>query len=256
MRKIFCTENRKISNSLHYSSFVIEPLELGQAVTLGNMLRRTLLSDLTGFGVESVRINDIKHEFTPISSIREDVIEILSNIKKIVFKESILIREKVQGYKKFLLPGFISETGPIIITAGMLKIPENSFMILNPEEYICTVTDKAPFFCEMDIKLGTGYSLAEEKENKSIEHSFYIDKPKTLFLDTNFSPVQKVNFKVKLISDSKGNLKESLIIEIFTNAARTPSRSLQEALKILSDLLISLMNNNNFLKNYSDLASV
>jgi DNA-directed RNA polymerase subunit alpha len=102
----------------HYGSFIIEPLEIGQGITLGNSLRRTLLSDLTGYAISGVRMNNIKHEFSMIEGLREDVLEVLLNLKEIVFKSSFCSKIKKNQTE---VKGFLNVKGPTVVTAGMFK---------------------------------------------------------------------------------------------------------------------------------------
>ncbi len=226
------------------SSFIIEPLETGQGITLGNSLRRTLLADLTGFAITGVRINNLKHEFSIIEGIREDVLEILLNLKEIIFKPSLILKEKVNqkgNIASLQFKAFLNVKGPLIVTAGMLFLPKDAFQIINPEQYICTIIDDSNLYLEIDIENGVGYQLTDESRKKKFKEKLSILKPTTLFVDAIFMPVKRVNYKIKLIHDSYGNIKESLYLEIYTNGSITPKRSLNEAIKILINLFSSLL---------------
>ena len=146
------------------------------------------------------------------------------------------------------MKAFLNVKGPIIVTAGMLKLPKNTVTILNPEQYICTIVDDSDFYLSLDIENGKGYKLTEEARKQKIEKKLSALNPTTLSIDSLFMPIKKVNYKIKLIHDSKGNIKESLIFEIVTNSSITPQRSLQEALKILIELFSSLFFTPEFLK--------
>jgi len=238
MSTINCIENYIDKEKNHYGSFLIEPLEIGQGITLGNALRRTLLSDLTGFSIIGVRINNTKHEFQTIGSVREDILEILLNLKEIVFKESSYRGKNSTASKK--LKGFLAIKGPKIITAGMFQLPENQLKILNPNQYICTLVTNDEFYLEIDIEKGKGYRLADENRKRKVQEYLSPLKPSTLFIDSIFMPIKKVNYKIKLIYDTKGNIKESLNLEIITNGSITPRRSIQDSLKILMNLFYPL----------------
>jgi DNA-directed RNA polymerase subunit alpha len=241
-----CIETSTDSEKNISSSFVIEPLEAGQGITLGNSLRRTLLSDISGFAVTGARINNLKNEFALIEGIREDVLEILLNLKEIVFKPSLILKEKNSHLRKKTLlkfKAFLNVQGPLIVTAGMFYLPKDSFQILNPEQYICTIVDDSNFYLEIDIENGIGYQLMDECRKKDIQEKLSILKPTTLPVDSIFTPVRKVNFKIKLIHDSFGQIKESLLLEILTNGSLTPKRSLLEAVKILIHLFYPLLLN-------------
>jgi DNA-directed RNA polymerase subunit alpha len=242
MSTLNCIETYIDKNQNHYGCFIIEPLEIGQGITLGNTLRRTLLSDLYGYGITGVRINNLKHEFSVIEDIREDTLEVILNLKEIIFKSSFSTKfDQANSLKAFL-----NVKGPLIVTAGLFQLPNNSLKIINPSQYICTIIDTSEFYLEIDIENGKGYKLTEENRRQRVERQISSNKPSTLFIDTIFMPIKKVNYKIKLIHDSKGNLKESLILEITTNGSITPKRSLNEALKILMNLFYSLFITPNF----------
>ena len=112
MSTLTCIENSTDQEKSHYGCFIIEPLEAGQGITLGNALRRTLLSDLSGFAIVGVRINNVKHEFASIPGLREDILEVLLNLKEIVFKTAFSYKDKNFSPT---LKGFLNVKGPIII---------------------------------------------------------------------------------------------------------------------------------------------
>ena len=221
----------------YYGSFLIGPVDIGYGITLGNTLRRILLSNLSAFAITGLRINNLKHEFTFLEGVREDLLEIILNLKEIIFRSSYFSQKK--NYKKF--KGFLKTTGPCILTAGMFNLPKNLLKIINPHQYIGTLTTAEPFLLEIDIENGSGYTLGETKENFYNQHSLISKENTTIFLDTNFNPIKKVNYKIKLINDSQGILKETLFIEIMTNGSITPTRSLQESLKIIVTFFSSLL---------------
>jgi DNA-directed RNA polymerase subunit alpha len=239
-----CVETSNSEDKNILSSFIIEPLATGQGITLGNSLRRTLLSDLTGFAITGVRINNLKHEYSIIEEIREDILEILLNLKEIVFKPSLKLKQEI-SQKSDELPlkwkAFINIKGPVVVTAGMFYLPKNAFKIINPEQYICTILTESDLYIEVDIENGVGYKLIEDSRKKEMLEKLSVLKPTTLLVDSIFMPVKKVNYKIKLIHDSYGNIKESLFLEILTNGSITPKRSLQESIKILINLFYPLL---------------
>ena len=249
MNKLICLESYVQKDNNAYGNFVIEPLEIGQGITLGNTLRRTLLSDLTGFAITGVRINNLKHEFAIIEGLREDTLEILLNLKEVIFRSSFSKQKQKNKFK-----GFLSVQGPMVVTAGMLQLPKNTLKIINPNQYICTIADNSELYIEIDIENGKGYQLVEENRKKRIGETFFPDRPTTLLIDSLFLPVKKVNYKVKLVHDTKGNIKESLNIEILTNGSITPKRAIQESLKILINLFYPLFITPDFLSVSSTLA--
>ena len=244
MSTLTCIETYIDQEKNHYGCFLIEPLEVGQGITLGNALRRTLLSDLTAFSITGVRINNLKHEFSIIEGLREDVLEVLLNLKEVIFKSSFSLKEEIPSSKH---KAFLHVKGPVIVTAGMFHLPKNIFRIINPNQYICTIVNDSEFYLELDIENGKGYRLTDEIRKKSLEKKIKNDKATTLMVDSMFMPIKKVNYKIKLIHDSQGNIKESLNIEIVTNGSITPKRSLHESVKILMNMFYPLLLSFNFL---------
>ena len=237
MSTLSCIETYKDKEQNIYGCFLIEPLEVGQGITLGNALRRTLLSDLTSLAITGVRVNNLKHEFASIQGIREDVLEIILNLKEIVFKNNFPSKKLENNFK---FKGFLNVQGPVIVTAGMLNLPQNIVKIINPNQYICTITDNSEFYLEIDIENGKGYRLTDENRKRTVDKKFQLSNPSTLFVDALFMPIKKVNYKVKLIHDTKGNIKESLNLEVITNGSITPKRAIQESLKVIMNLIYTL----------------
>jgi DNA-directed RNA polymerase subunit alpha len=249
MNTLTCIENYTNKDQTNYGCFLIEPLEIGQGITIGNALRRTLLSDLTGFAITGVRINNLKHEFAIIEGVREDTLEILLNLKEITFKPSFQFQKNLTKIK-----GFINVKGPTIVNAGMLNLPPEKVKIINPNQYICTIVDNSELYLEIDLEKGKGYRLTEENRKQNISEKLIPNYPSTLLIDSIFMPVKKMNYKVKLIHDSVGNIKESLTVEIVTNGSITPKRSIQEATKILLNLFYPLLLTKDFLTISSELS--
>jgi DNA-directed RNA polymerase subunit alpha len=251
MNKLTCIESYVDNNRNSYGCFLIEPLEIGQGLTLGNTFRRTLLSDLTGFSITGVRINNLKHEFATIEGLREDTLEVLLNLKEIIFKTKLN-----SNNNQLKLTGFLNIKGPKIVTAGLFNLPKETLKILNPNQYICTIVDNSELYLEIDIENGKGYRLTEDiNQTYSTQKTPVQTKgPITLSVDAIFMPVKKVNYKIKLISDTKGNIKESLSLEVWTNGSLTPQRSMQESLKILINLFYPLFINSNMLSFSSELS--
>jgi DNA-directed RNA polymerase subunit alpha len=238
-----CIQNDFQNNDGYSGIFIIEPLDLGQGITLGNAIRRVLLSDISGPAITGVRINNLKHEFKAIEGVREDALEILLNIKEIIFREKYSFDKPIDLFQK----AYLKVKGPCIVTANMLKLPFEKLQIVNPNQYICTLTKNLKLYIELDIEKGKGYRLYDHEVVQIGEEFFDPIKSSTLKVDALFMPIKRVNYKVKLINDSKGNLKESLILEIVTNGSITPKRALQESLKALIDLIYPLFLTQNFL---------
>ena len=239
MIKLNLTINPIKSLDSNLNSFIIEPLNIGQGITLGNSLRRILLSDITGFSLTGTRINNIKHEFSLLQGIREDILEIILNLKDIIVKPSFIFLNQINKFNNSFskLKGYLNIKGPSIVTAGLFKLPKDIISILNPNQYICTIVDDSELYMEIDIESGKGYKLVNYQ---NINNNILNNTPSTLLIDAVFSPIKRVNFKVKLITDSYGNIKESLIIDILTNGSITSKRALQESLKILLNLIYPL----------------
>ena len=220
----------------YYGSFIIEPIELNQGITLANALRRTLLNDLSSFSITGFRVNDLKHEFSNLEGIKEDILELKSNLKEIIFKNSF----NFLNPESQILKGILNIKGPTIITAGMIQLPKNTLKIINPTHYIGTLTNTANFILEMDIEKNVGYLGLDDYY---IQTNNYKNNFHTFLIDTNFNPIINVNYKIKLIHDTKGHLKESIFLEITTNGSITPKRSLQEASKLILNLFYPLLLN-------------
>lgn len=228
----------------YYGSIIIEPLEIGQGITLGNTIRRILLSNITGYAITGVRINNLKHEFSNIEGIREDILELLLNLKSIIFQSSIFTPNNNPKYK-----GFLNIKGPSIITAGMFNLPKHCLKIINPNQYIGTIITSTNLYIEIDIENNLNYQF--KNEIKDITKN-QINEPITLKLDSIYMPILKVNYKIKLIYDDNGYIKESLILDILTNGSITPKRALQEAIKNILTLFYPLLINSNFIKIFSN----
>jgi len=199
----------------NYGKFIIEPLEKGYGVTLGNSLRRTLLSSMWGAAATAIRIEGITHEFDTISGVKEDVIEIILNIKELVVKifsdEPQVLKLKAKGKK--------------IITAADIT-PNINVEILNPDLKIATLSGHAKLDMEIVVEKGMGYSLAEK--NKKTGQS--VD---TIFIDSFFSPISKVRYDVETASLSQFSNYEKLTLEVFTNKSLLPDEALSKSANIL-----------------------
>jgi len=199
----------------NYGKFIIEPLEKGYGVTLGNSLRRTLLSSMWGAAATAIRIEGITHEFDTITGVKEDVIEIILNIKELVVKifadEPQILKLKAKGKKT--------------VTAADIT-PNINVEILNPDLKIATLNGNAKLYMEIVVEKGMGYLLAEK--NKKSDQS--VD---TIFIDSFFSPITKVRYDVETASLSQFSNYEKLTLEIFTNKSILPDEALSKSANIL-----------------------
>ncbi len=203
----------------NYSRFIIEPLERGYGVTLGNGLRRVLLSSIQGAAPVSMRITGSLHEFSAIEGVYEDVTEIVLNVK------SIIVRQ--HGDEMTTLTLKTNQKGKV--TAGMFE-GSPDIEILNPDQHICELTDDIEFEMQIDIDSGSGYNVAEQNKRE--------DAPVgTIFVDSLFSPVTKVSYQVENTRVGQKTDYDRLILEVSTNGAITPEDALSYAAKLLKDHL-------------------
>lgn len=221
---IKCLKSEKIESGACHGRFVINSLRSGQGITIGNQLRRVLLGDLGGMAISAVRIAGITHEFSTIPGVREDILEILLNLKGIVLKnesnETQFGRLKVQG--------------PAVVTADLIQLPSN-LEIINPNHYIATISTSNILEIEFKFEYGTGYKLATQ--------TFTDDVEDYLQLDTVFMPIQKVDFKIENVYDSTKNITERLLLDIWTNGSISPNEALESAAQVIVDLFTLLINN-------------
>nr|WDA98984.1 RNA polymerase alpha subunit [Sciadococcus taiwanensis] len=215
--QIECLESRIDGPRDLYSKFEIAPLKQGQGITLGNALRRSLLADLEGVSIVAVRIAGVSHEFSTISGVREDVLEILLNLKEIVFTseitESQIGRLRVQG--------------PAIITAAQLELPPEIHLV-DPQQYIATICNTNIIEMEFKIEKGTGYRLIE-KNSSSLSVDY-------LQVDAVFMPIKKVNYYVQENKLENEDFQDKLILEVYTNGSITPQNAIIKGAEILTDL--------------------
>nr|BCQ06559.1 RNA polymerase alpha subunit [Nitzschia putrida] len=221
--KIKCIKLQKTESGASYGQFLITLTKSGQGITIGNSLRRILLNDLGGLAISSVRISNVKHEFSIIPGVREDVLNVLLNLKGIIFKNKKNIK-KVQF-------GRLKKKGPSIVTASSFKLPDH-IEIINLKHYIMTISESNLVEIEIKIEYGTGYKLALDTFSK--QNSEFLQ------IDSIFMPVKKVNFKVENIYNNKFNIKERLFLEIWTNGSITPNFALLSAAKILINLFFNI----------------
>ena len=202
------------ATSQQYGRYIIGPLESGYGVTLGNALRRVLLSSLPGAAVTSIRIIDVPHEFTTIPHVREDVIRIILQIKK--------LRLKMEGEGPLRM--YLEARGEGVVTAGDIQAPPE-IEILNPDLYLFTTdSDEARVEMEFTVEWGRGYSPAEERGRVGIGE---------LPVDAIFSPVRRVAFDVEKARVGQMTDYDRLTMEIWTDGRIAPMEALKEAARIL-----------------------
>ncbi|SRR5579883_686541 len=216
--QVECVESRTERDQSQNSKFVIEPLERGQGITLGNALRRVLLSNLEGAAVTSVRIAGVNHEFATISGVREDVLDILLNMKKVVLK----------SYSSQPQIGRLLVQGPATVTADQFDLP-SEVELVDPNQYIATLSAGSTLELEFRIERGKGYRAVDKNRDETAALDF-------LQIDSLFMPVRKVNYSVEDARVGGSIEKDRLIMEIWTNGSLTPQEALSQAANILVDL--------------------
>lgn len=215
-----------------FGQFEFRPLEKGYGVTIGNALRRILLSSLEGYAITAIKINGVDHEFSTIKGVIEDVTEIVLNLKQVRFKKI----NDGDDFEKI----FVSVKGQEQFTAGDIAKHTNSFKILNPELVICNMEPFVNFEIELTIEKGRGYLPAEENKPKDATIGL-------IPIDAIFTPIKNVKYSVDDYRVEQKTDYEKLTIEISTDGSIHPEEALKEAAKILiqhfmlfSDELITL----------------
>ena len=221
---IKCLKSEKIESGSMYGQFLINSLLPGQGITIGNLLRRVLLSDLGGTTITAVRIAGVRDEFSIIPGVREDILEILLNLKGIVFKSTTTD----------LSFGRLKIKGPAVISANSIQLPSN-LEIVNPNHYIATISTSNILEIEFKFEHGTGYKLAGQT---------FCDKSEDfLQIDAIFMPIQKVDFKIENVYDNSNCITERLFLDIWTNGSISPEEALTSASKFIIELFNSIMEN-------------
>lgn len=211
-----------------YGKFEIEPLERGFGTTLGNALRRVMLSSLPGDAITSIKIDGVAHEFQKIDGVIEDVTAIVLNVK------SIVLKNHSDDYNKVLR---LEKTGPCTITAADIE-KDADIEIFNPDQVICTLAEGGSINIELTIGNGRGYVRAEE--NKKL---FDKNKMNVIAVDSSYSPIERINYEVEPARVGQNDHYDKLILEVWTNGSITPeesialgSRILIEHFNVLADL--------------------
>ncbi len=203
------------SDPTRFATVIAEPLERGFGQTLGNALRRVLLSSLQGAAVQSVHIDGVLHEFSSIAGVREDVTDIVLNVK------DISIKMQGEGPKRMV----VKKSGPGVVTAGDIQTV-GDVVVLNPELQICTLDEGAEIRMEFTVNSGKGYVAAERNRPE--------DAPIGLIpVDSLFSPVRKVSYKVENTREGQILDYDKLTLTIETNGAISPDDALAYSARIL-----------------------
>ena len=220
-------ENRTVKSSEenpHKATLTVEPFERGFGVTVGNALRRVLLSSLQGAAITSIQVQGVLHEFSSIPGVREDVTDMVLNLKGVAVKMS------VEGPKRLRL----TAEGPCTVTAGMINLV-NGVEIMNPDHVICTLDQGAELNAELTVETGSGYVPASAQQNE--------DSPIGLIpIDAIFSPILKVAYKVENTRVGQRTDFDKLLLTVETDGSVMPEDAVAFAARILQDQLQPMIN--------------
>jgi DNA-directed RNA polymerase subunit alpha len=220
--QVECVESSTDADYSQYSRFILEPLDRGQGTTIGNALRRVLLSNLQGAAVTAVRIAGVNHEFATIPGVREDVLDILLNMKQMVLR----------SHSSEPQIGRLFVQGPATVTSKNFELSAD-VEVINPDQYVATLSTDATLEMEFKVELGKGYKSISKSQDDSAALDF-------LQLDAIFMPVRKVNYTVEDARVGGALEKDRLILDVWTNGSLTPQESLSQAAMILVDLFSPL----------------
>ncbi len=202
----------------NYGKFEFRPLEPGYGITIGNALRRILLSSLEGFAITSIKIDGVEHEFSTIPGVIEDVTNIILNIKKVRLKQVV---EEIESEKVV-----INISGTEVFKAGDISKHLSGFEVLNPELVICKLSPSASFTIEFTINKGRGYVPADENRTAN-------DELNVIPIDSIYTPIRNVKYAVENYRVEQKTDYEKLVLEITTDGSILPKEALKEAAKIL-----------------------
>ena len=220
--KVECVE---VGDNGKYGKFVVEPLERGFGHTLGNSLRRVLLSSLPGAAVSSVHIEGVQHEFSTIPGVTEDVTEIILNLK------GLAVKMYGEGPKSVI----IDKIGPGELTAADIKVDEE-IEIINPEMHIATLNEDAHVQMTLRLERGRGYVSADKNKARDITMPIGV-----IAMDSIFTPIHKVNYTVEDKRVGQSNDYDRLTLEVWTNGTLKPEEAVSGAASILTEHLVSFV---------------
>ena len=220
--KVECVE---VGDNGKYGKFVVEPLERGFGHTLGNSLRRVLLSSLPGAAVSSVHIEGVQHEFSTIPGVTEDVTEIILNLK------GLAVKMYGEGPKSVI----VDKIGPCELTAADIKVDEE-IEIINPEMHIATLNEDAHLQMTLRLERGRGYVSAEKNKARDITMPIGV-----IAIDSIFTPIHKVNYTVEDKRVGQSNDFDRLTLEVWTNGTLKPEEAVSGAASILTEHLASFV---------------
>ena len=213
-----------LSDDGRCGKFIAEPLERGYGITLGNSLRRILLSSLPGYAVTSIKIDGVLHEFSIVPGVKEDVTEIVLNIKGIIAKLHTTAPKTV----------IIDVTGEYEVTAGDIK-QDSDIEILNPSHHIATVAENERFYRELTFECGRGYVSQERNKKEHLLQLGNVSAPiGTIYTDSIYTPVDKVSYTVENTRVGDNTDFDKLTLEVYTNGTLNPDDAVSLAAKVLS----------------------
>jgi DNA-directed RNA polymerase subunit alpha len=210
---------RKLETSANYGKFDIEPLEPGFGTTLGNTLRRVLLSSLWGAAVTSIQIDGVAHEFTAIPHVKEDVTEVILNLKKLCLK----------SFTEDPVTLLLDVKGPAEVKASHIQT-SSDVEIVNPDLYICTLAAKGHLRMELNVERGKGYVPAERNKREGQPIG-------VIPIDAIFSPVEKANFTVEKTRVGQSTDYDRLLIEVWTDGTMSPEQAVSTAASLFTEHL-------------------
>ena len=218
-------EKVEVSSQPFYGKFVCEPLERGFGITIGNSLRRIILSSLYGAAITSVKFDAVMHEFSVIEGVLEDVSEIILNLKEVRFKIADPEPKTVR----------IEASGEGEVAAGDIISDDGKCEVLNPKQHIATLSEKGTLKMEMVVKIGKGYSLAENNKDE--------DAPAgTIPIDAVFSPIKRVNYVVGNARVGQRTDYDKLTLEVWTDGSILPEDAVAYSAKILKEQMSIFIN--------------
>lgn len=224
-REMIKPEKLQVSSTSTYGKFVCEPLERGYGITMGNTLRRVMLSSLHGAAITSVKIDQVEHEFSNIPGMLEDVSEIILNLKQVRLKTRDTQQRRLICKAK----------GEGIVTAGQFSSPDGAVEILNPDTHIATLSAEGALKMEMVVRVGKGYALSEANKEE--------DAPiGTIPIDAVFSPIKRVNYVVGNARVGQRTDYDKLTLEVWTDGSITPEDAVAFGAKIFKDQMSIFIN--------------
>jgi DNA-directed RNA polymerase subunit alpha len=224
-QELITPEKVQVTSNPSYGKFVCEPLERGFGITLGNCLRRIILSSLYGAAIVSVKFDAVMHEFSVIPGILEDVSEIILNLKEVRFRVADQDAKSVR----------IEASGERLVTAGDILSDDGKCEVLNPNQHIATLSGKAVLNMEMTVKVGKGYSLAEVSKDEDASSG-------TIPIDAVYSPIKRVNYSVGNARVGQRTDYDKLTMEVWTDGSILPEDAVAYSAKILKEQMTIFIN--------------